>query len=339
MATSSRHAGPAAEGSRVVTVAKQIQRSPLPSASAEGIGRSYPLGATVVDGGVNFSLFSRTATGVELLFFDREDDASSVPRGPDRSSDEPHLPLLARVRARSAAGTDLRLPGRGAVGPREGSAVRSRQGPARPVRPGRGRSEELRPRGRETSGRQRGDGDEERGRRSERVRLGGRPPAEPALRAHHHLRDARPRIHAPPEFRGRREDPRHLRRPDREDSVSASNSASPPWSCCRCSSSTPRIARRAWSTTGAISRSPSSRRTRPTARARTRSARWMSSATWSRPCTGRASRSSSTWCSTTPPRAITPGRRSVSVGSTTRPTTSSKRAARGTPTTPAAATR
>ena len=38
-------------------------------------GRSSPLGATVVDGGVNFSLFSRTATGVELLFFDREGDA------------------------------------------------------------------------------------------------------------------------------------------------------------------------------------------------------------------------------------------------------------------------
>jgi isoamylase len=38
-------------------------------------GRSAPLGATFVDGGVNFSLFSRTATGVELLFFDREDDA------------------------------------------------------------------------------------------------------------------------------------------------------------------------------------------------------------------------------------------------------------------------
>ncbi len=40
------------------------------------VGRSSPLGATVVDGGVNFSVFSRTATGVELLFFDREDDAA-----------------------------------------------------------------------------------------------------------------------------------------------------------------------------------------------------------------------------------------------------------------------
>jgi glycogen operon protein len=39
------------------------------------ISRSSPLGATVVNGGVNFSLFSRTASGVEVLFFDREDDA------------------------------------------------------------------------------------------------------------------------------------------------------------------------------------------------------------------------------------------------------------------------
>jgi isoamylase len=34
-----------------------------------------PLGATTRDGGVNFSLYSRTASGVELLLFDREDDA------------------------------------------------------------------------------------------------------------------------------------------------------------------------------------------------------------------------------------------------------------------------
>jgi isoamylase len=39
------------------------------------IGRSSPLGATVVEGGVNFSLFSRSAKGMELLFFDRVDDA------------------------------------------------------------------------------------------------------------------------------------------------------------------------------------------------------------------------------------------------------------------------
>src|SRR3982750_1907811 len=37
-------------------------------------GDSSPLGATVVRGGVNFSLYSRDATGVELLFFDQRDD-------------------------------------------------------------------------------------------------------------------------------------------------------------------------------------------------------------------------------------------------------------------------
>ena len=40
-------------------------------------GQPAPLGATVVDGGCNFSLFSRTASGVELLLFDREDGAAS----------------------------------------------------------------------------------------------------------------------------------------------------------------------------------------------------------------------------------------------------------------------
>src|SRR5579864_3409268 len=37
-------------------------------------GRSSPLGATIVDGGVNFSVFSRNAAGIDLLLFDREDD-------------------------------------------------------------------------------------------------------------------------------------------------------------------------------------------------------------------------------------------------------------------------
>jgi isoamylase len=36
---------------------------------------SYPLGATCVDGGVNFSLFSRTASAVEVLLFENVDDA------------------------------------------------------------------------------------------------------------------------------------------------------------------------------------------------------------------------------------------------------------------------
>jgi isoamylase len=39
------------------------------------IGQSAPLGSTVRQGGVNFSIFSRKALRVELLLFDRDDDA------------------------------------------------------------------------------------------------------------------------------------------------------------------------------------------------------------------------------------------------------------------------
>ena len=38
-------------------------------------GRSFPIGATLAPGGANFSVFSRSATGIDLLFFDRADDA------------------------------------------------------------------------------------------------------------------------------------------------------------------------------------------------------------------------------------------------------------------------
>src|SRR3954454_19939639 len=38
-------------------------------------GNSAPLGATVVPGGVNFSVFSRTAGAIDLLLFDGVNDA------------------------------------------------------------------------------------------------------------------------------------------------------------------------------------------------------------------------------------------------------------------------
>jgi isoamylase len=38
-------------------------------------GQSAPLGAAMRRGGANFSVYSRSATGIELLLFDREDDA------------------------------------------------------------------------------------------------------------------------------------------------------------------------------------------------------------------------------------------------------------------------
>jgi glycogen operon protein len=41
-------------------------------------GSSSPLGATPSPGGVNFSVFSRHATGVELLLFDGVDDLKAA---------------------------------------------------------------------------------------------------------------------------------------------------------------------------------------------------------------------------------------------------------------------
>src|ERR1700730_14899814 len=42
---------------------------------SDSTGRAYPLGATLFPDGVNFSVFSRRASAVDLLLFDREDDA------------------------------------------------------------------------------------------------------------------------------------------------------------------------------------------------------------------------------------------------------------------------
>ena len=38
-------------------------------------GLSFPIGATVQPDGVNFSIYSKNSTGVELLLFDDVDDA------------------------------------------------------------------------------------------------------------------------------------------------------------------------------------------------------------------------------------------------------------------------
>src|SRR5690242_4403145 len=49
-----------------------------PCAKAVELGESYPLGATLVRGGANFSVYSRAASEIELLLFDREDDNSAA---------------------------------------------------------------------------------------------------------------------------------------------------------------------------------------------------------------------------------------------------------------------
>jgi len=57
------------------TVASSAALRVSPCSTTHADGRAAPLGATVCPGGVNFSVFSRAASGVELLLFDRENDA------------------------------------------------------------------------------------------------------------------------------------------------------------------------------------------------------------------------------------------------------------------------
>jgi len=48
----------------------QVPPAPMKSAEAnpvEDAGQSYPIGASIVPGGANFSVFSRNAENVELL--------------------------------------------------------------------------------------------------------------------------------------------------------------------------------------------------------------------------------------------------------------------------------
>src|SRR5271166_6830044 len=65
----------ASYGTASVMMLSQQQAVVQTPLGAPTTGRSFPLGATLVDGGANFSLFSRSAAGIELLFFDRVDDA------------------------------------------------------------------------------------------------------------------------------------------------------------------------------------------------------------------------------------------------------------------------
>jgi hypothetical protein len=59
----------------------EFMRLPKPEkeTSTKTTGRSSPLGATVTATGVNFSVFSRKATSIELFVFEREDDARPAP--------------------------------------------------------------------------------------------------------------------------------------------------------------------------------------------------------------------------------------------------------------------
>ena len=72
------------------------QEVPLTVNSPQNPGLSYPLGAALVRGGVNFSVYSKHATAIDLLLFDRVDAARpnrSIPldRHANRTRDYWHV--------------------------------------------------------------------------------------------------------------------------------------------------------------------------------------------------------------------------------------------------------
>ena len=72
-------------------------------------GKSFPIGATVYPDGVNFCVYSKNSTGMELLFFDDKNDAKPsnvIVLDPQHQS---HLLILAHLRAWHSTGTGLRL--------------------------------------------------------------------------------------------------------------------------------------------------------------------------------------------------------------------------------------
>ena len=247
-------------------------------------GRSSPLGASVSADGANFSIYSKHATRLDLLFFDGADDACPsrvIPIDPatNRTYHYWHVFVpgvkAGQIYGYRASGTfdpasGMRFDDHKLLLDPYGVAVVVPQNYSREA----ARNER----------RQRRDGDEKRGGGSVGLRLGRRHAAPSTVLPDDHLRDACARFYASSQLRCRRRQARHVRRSDRENSISAGTRRDGRRTDARVSSSIPRMLRPGWSITGVTRRSRSLRRTRPTARDGTRSARWTSSATWSKHC-------------------------------------------------------
>jgi pullulanase/glycogen debranching enzyme len=68
-------ADPDAAAARAAALIAEEARTTVAERKRVAQGRSFPLGATLCDGGANFSVFSKHSTAVELCLFDRVDDA------------------------------------------------------------------------------------------------------------------------------------------------------------------------------------------------------------------------------------------------------------------------
>ena len=243
-----------------------------------------PYGAILHDGGVQFVVFSRSATAMRVLLYDNVDD-----REPAEIIDfDPDLNRWGDIWSIFVPGIG---PGQlyhfqadGPYDPKRGQSFRP-PGPAdRPVRQGPG--------GRLPAGRRRHHPPAEvRGHRR-RVRLAGRPPPAPRPVRDDHLRDARPRLHAsrrpaackhPGTYLGVIEKIPYLQVAGRDGRRTDAGPRVPHHRLLRQHA-------RAAELLGLRSAGASSRRTAATPPATSRAARSASSRRWSARCTRRASR-------------------------------------------------
>ena len=157
-------------------------------------GSSAPIGPTVTADGVNFSVFSQRAAGMELLLFDATaDDAPSrvlpLGRATNRTGGYWHGFVPGSGPARSTGfGPAGRGPRPRGCGSTTGSSCSTRTDAASPFRPVTPGTVAI------GSGCDRSF-DEERGRRPVDVRLGGRPRTQSAASRHGRLRGACTRLH------------------------------------------------------------------------------------------------------------------------------------------------
>ena len=182
----------------------QARLAGQPTAAIPSSGRSFPLGAAVLSNGINFSVFSRHASRVELLLFDDAEEPHADARDRPRGTHAPHLSLLARFRPRNSCRPALRLsrlPGL-SIPSTASVSIRARfcsthTGALSPC------LMDILARRQANTGK-RCDRDEKRSGRPQQLRLGGRCSIATALRQHGHLRDACRWLHAASEFRSRR---------------------------------------------------------------------------------------------------------------------------------------